>query len=499
MLTIILFTSTLLVVLYLYFTRNFNYWKERNVVGPKPVVFFGNIMESVIRRKHLLMIYKDIYEAYPEEKVVGIYRMTTPCLFLRDLDVIKHVMIKDFELFTDRGIEFSEEGLGLNIFHADGDRWRALRQRFTPLFTLGKLKNMLYLMSDRGDKFINNVEKICESQPEQHIIPLVRKFTMASITACAFGLDLNDELFEALEKMDSVIFNSNYGFELDMMYPGILKKINGSIFAKSIGPFFDNLTKNVIQQRGGIPSNKKDFMDLILELRQKKSIEAIKKHDDAGVTALELTDSVIAAQTFVFYAAGYETSASTMAYMMYELAKNPEIQDKVVEEINKVLLRHNGVITSDTLHDMTYLIQVFHETLRKYPVADLLNRNVKADYPVPGTNVTLKKGQTVIMSGFGIHHDPKYYPDPEKFDPERFSPENVKNRHPCAFLPFGAGPRNCIGNRFAKWQVQVCIIKFLSKFRLEPSSKTMAEFKYGPKRLFVYPESGIYLNILPRN
>nr|AAB06742.1 furnocoumarin-inducible cytochrome P450 [Papilio glaucus] len=499
MLTIFIVTATLFAILYLYFTRNFNYWKDRNVVGPEPTVFFGNIMESVIRRKHLIMIYKDIYEAFPKEKVVGIYRMTTPCLLLRDLDVIKHVMIKDFDLFNDRGVEFSEEGLGLNIFHADGDRWRVLRQCFTPLFTSGKLKNMLNLMSDRGDKFIKMVEKICDKEPEQQIIPLVRKFTMASITTCAFGMELDEEMIETLDKLDSLIFTTSYGNEIDMMYPGILKKLNSSLFSKMIAPFFDNLTKTIIEQRGGKPTNRKDLMDLILELRQKKAIEPMKKTHDEQVTTFELTDSVIAAQTFIFYAAGYETSASTMSFLLFELAENPDIQEKVIAEVDETLKRHNGEITYDTLSEMTYLTQVFHETLRKYPVADILLRNAKADYAVPGTNVTLKKGQTVVVSGFGIHYDPKYYPDPEKFDPERFSPENVRNRHPCAYIPFGAGQRKCLGMRFGQWQVQVCIIKLLSKFRFEPSTKTMSEFSYDPTRLLVYPKSGIFLNILPRN
>ncbi|KPJ21677.1 Cytochrome P450 6B1 [Papilio machaon] len=94
---------------------------------------------------------------------------------------------------------------------------------------------------------------------------------------------------------------------------------------------------------------------------------------------------------------------------------------------------------------MTYLQQVFDETLRKYPIVDPLQRNAQTDCIIPGTNVTIKKGQTVLVNVLGIHYDPKYYPNPEKFDPERFSPENEKDRHSCAYLPFGTGPRNCIG------------------------------------------------------
>ncbi|XP_013140508.1 PREDICTED: cytochrome P450 6B1-like [Papilio polytes] len=490
--------AALFVALYYYFTRTFNYWKERNVVGPKPLPFVGNLKDSFFRKKTVIMVYKEIYDKFPKEKVVGMYRMTTPCLLIRDLDIVKNILIKDFDLFLDRGVEFSDEGLGVNLFHADGDRWRVLRNRFTPLFTSGKLKNMLRLMSECGDKFVNYVGDVTQNNMEHRINLLVQRFTMASISACAFGLDLDKDMLKSLQDLDKLVFTVNYSIELDMMYPGILKKLNGSLFPKSVSKFFDDLTKSVIQRRGGMPTNRKDFMDLILELRQRRKIEASKRNDDEDVKVLELTDGIIAAQAFIFYTAGYETSAATIAFMLYELAMNSNIQDKLIEEIDVVLKRHNGEITYECLSDMPYLGQTFDETLRKYPVADLLFRNAQVDYPIPGTDVTVKKGQTVIISGWGIQHDPKYYPNPDKFDPERFSPENEKNRHSCAYLPFGAGPRNCLGMRFAKWQSQVCIVKFLSNFRVEPSKNTPVDLKYDPSRLFLLPSGGINLNVVRR-
>ncbi|XP_013174121.1 PREDICTED: cytochrome P450 6B5-like [Papilio xuthus] len=495
----LLAVTTLLLSLYYYFTRTFDYWKKRNVVGPKPLPFFGNIIDSVLRREHLIMTLKKIYPAYPNEKVVGLYRMTTPCLMLRDLDIIKHVLIKDFDLFVDRGISFSEEGLGQNMFHADGDKWRVLRHRFTPLFTSGKLKNMLYLMTDRGDKVIDYIGQIYDKQTELPMHLLLQKFTIGSITACAFGVDLDDEMMQTLENFDKIMFVTNYGVELDMMYPGILKKFNSSLFPKNIRTFFYDLTKSVIKQRGGMPTNRKDFMDLILELRQNKTIESYKRNDNEDVKTLEVTDSIIAAQTFVFYAAGYETSASTMTHLFYELAKNPDVQDKLITEIKEVLKGHNGEITYESLNDMTYLHQVFDETLRKYPIADVILRKAQVDYKLPGTDITLEKGTSVVLSTWGIHHDPKYYPNPEKFDPENFSTENEKKRHPCAYLPFGTGPRNCIGMRFAKLQSQVFIVKFLSKYRVEPSKSTPSEIKYDPMRVLLYSQGGLYLKVVRRD
>ncbi|XP_013140623.1 PREDICTED: cytochrome P450 6B1 [Papilio polytes] len=495
---LIAIVTVLIAALHYYFTRTFNYWKKRNVAGPNPVPLFGNIKDSVLRRKPQVMVYKSIYDAYPNEKVVGIYRMTTPSILLRDLDIIKSVLIKDFESFADRGVEFSIDGLGANIFHADGDRWRSLRNRFTPLFTSGKLKNMLPLMSRAGEGLVKYIDEVSRTQPEQSIHNLVQRFTITNIAACVFGLNLDEEMLKTFEELDKHIFTVNYSTELDMMYPGILKKLNGSLFPKVVSTFFDKLTKNVLQMRGGTPSSQRDMFDLILELREKKTLETARKFESDEVKLLELTDGVIAAQIFIFYMAGYETSATTMTYLFYELAKNPDVQDKLVAEIDEVLSRHNGNITYECLKEMTYLSKVFDETLRKYPVADFTQRNAKTDYVFPGTDITIKKGQTIIVSTWGIQNDPKYYPNPEKFDPERFDPENIKNRHPCAYLPFSAGPRNCLGMRFAKWQSEVCIVKVLSKYRVEPSKKTPEKFNYDPMRLFALPKGGIYVNMVPR-
>ncbi|KAJ0175189.1 hypothetical protein K1T71_009330 [Dendrolimus kikuchii] len=490
---------TLTIGIYWYITRTFSYWKDRNVVTPEPTPLFGNLKEAALRRKNLGLVFEEIYKQFPNEKVVGVYRMTTPCLMIRDLDIIKHVMIKDFDLFTDRGVEFSKEGLGANLFHADGELWRALRNKFTPIFTTSKLKNMLYLMTDRGDKFVQYIESL--KNPEHEIHGLVQKYTMATIAACAFGLDFDNmgDKLAILKKVDQMVLTPNFAFEIDMMFPGILKKFNSSLFPRFVTDFFFNMVRQIITERNNTPSNRKDFMDLLLELRNKGQVQSTNKNNEAEKQTVAITDGIIAAQAFVFYVGGYETSATTMSFLLYQLALNPDVQDKLIAEIDEVITKYNGQVTYECLTDMVYLDKVFKETLRMYSIVEPLQRNAVTDYKVPGTDVVLRKGQTVLVSPRGIHHDPSLYPEPEKFDPERFSVENSANRHPCAYMPFGVGPRNCIGMRFAQTQSRVCIAKLLSKFRIEPSKNTKREMEYEPKRLLIGPAGGIYLNIVKRN
>ncbi|XP_075979728.1 cytochrome P450 6B6-like [Anticarsia gemmatalis] len=487
---------------YYYFTRTYNYWKKRNVAGPTPVPFFGNLKEYTLRQKNMSLVMEEVYAEYPKEKVVGIFRMTTPGLLIRDLDIIKHIMIKDFDLFRDRGIDMSSKGLGKNLFHADSDTWSALRTRFTPIFTSGKLKNMFHLLSERSDVFVNYMEKKSQTDPEYNIHQLAQKYTVSTIFACAFGIDMDtfkNDIDDALKSVDNFALIPSYALEFDMMYPGILKKLDLSIFPVSVRDFFDKLVASIMQQRKGKPTERGDFMDLILQLQGMGEIGGGKNKGGTENKSLAITDDVIAAQAFVFYVAGYETSSTTMGYLLYQLALNPTIQEKLREDVDKAMKAHNGEITYDSIKDMKYLDKAFNETLRMYAIVDPLQRKALVDYKVPGTDVVVKKGQIVIVSVNGIHHDEKYYPNPEVFDPDRFEPELAGARHPCAYMPFGVGPRNCIGMRFGALQSRLAVAKIISKFRVETCAKTQMKLGIDPNRNLVGPAENIILNIVPRN
>jgi cytochrome P450 family 6 len=171
------------------------------------------------------------------------------------------------------------------------------------------------------------------------------------------------------------------------------------------------------------------FSDILLELRKTAS----------------LTVSELAAESFIFFLGGFETSSSLSVFTMYELALNPDIQDKLRHEIKTGIEDNDGKLTYDLLFSFKYLDMVVNETLRKYPPAFIITRNSTKDFTIPGTEMTIPANTDININVLSIHRDPEYYPEPEKFDPERFTPENVKNRKPFTFIPFGDGPRKCIG------------------------------------------------------
>lgn len=135
------------------------------------------------------------------------------------------------------------------------------------------------------------------------------------------------------------------------------------------------------------------------------------------------------------------------------------------------------------------------ETLRKYPVSDPLIRKLNATYKIPDTDLVLEKGTTILIPVMGFHRDPDIFPDPEKFDPERFTKENIANRHPYAWIPFGKGPRDCVGMRFGMMQTRLGIATVLNNFRVSPSAKTTIPMKFQPDATLLSPAGGMHLNI----
>ncbi|XP_076645678.1 putative cytochrome P450 6a14 [Halictus rubicundus] len=511
----LLLVGLLLGILYYFFTSTFDFWESRGVPFRKPTVLFGNFAPMLLFRKSLPDGIKEMYDWFKDERFFGVFRVRSPVLILRDPDLIKDICVKNFSSFSNRGIPVnSQDPLSGHLFNLEGKKWKSLRAKLTPAFSSGKLKRMFYLLAECSEEFQKLIDAFSKTDRPSAIEAreLAAKFTIDVIGSCAFGIQINaltdeeSEFHRAAKKLSKPSYKATLWRMLRTAMPKLYKLLGVQVIDPGVTRFFKNVVSRMINQRQEHAVKRHDFMDLLIELRNKGSLEndpgtgqVDNANDGEATEEIELNETSIAAQAFVFFAAGYETSSNTIAFCLYELALNNDIQEKTRRDIRDAIENENGngKLTYDAVQDMKYLDTVIAETLRKYPPASLLSRRCERRYQIPGTKVELPAGIRVMIPIYGLHHDPEYYSNPATFDPDRFTEENKRSRPAFAYLPFGEGPRNCIGMRFALLQIKVGIISFLRNHRVEACERTTTPIEFSRRSLVTTSEKGFWLRIVP--
>ncbi|XP_045460600.1 probable cytochrome P450 6a14 [Harmonia axyridis] len=490
-------------LLYKWVNYKMNYWKRRGLLVPdtsSTKTLFQILFAKNSFADRVLILYRDLKSKGVQHG--GAYITLVPLYVAMDLNIIKSIMQVDFQHFVDRGVFMDEKNdpISAHLFSLTGSKWKILRNKLSPTFTSGKMKMMFGTLVDCTKGLHKLMDKT--NGKEVDIKDVLGRFTTDIIGSCAFGIECNSledpksifrqkgrEFFDADLKQNMKNFSS-------LFVPQIMRAFKITLIPRDISSFFINLVKDTVEYREKNNVIRKDFMQLLIQLKNEgklvddEKMEAEKINEDEN----RITMDEIAAQAFVFFQAGFETSSTTMTFCLYELARNKDIQEKLRKEIIQTLDRHGGKITYENVHEMVYLDQVINETLRKYPPLPNLNRVCTKEYKVPGTDLVLEKGMQVIIPVFGIHRDPEYYPDPDKFDPERFTEENKRNRHQFSFLPFGEGPRICIGLRFGLMQTKVGLIALLSKYEFSVNKKTIEPLQFKGTSFIMTTKGDIWLD-----
>ncbi|RVE54122.1 hypothetical protein evm_001245 [Chilo suppressalis] len=430
----------------------------------------------------MAMMATEHYRKFPNERVVGYYKGTSPELVIRDPELAKRVLVTDFHHFYARGFNPHKtviEPLMKNIFFADGDLWRLIRHRFTPAFSTGKLKAMFPLITKAAGKLQLITEEIM-SREYYDARELMARYTTDFIGECGFGINmdsLSDENSQ-FRRLGKRIFHRSFRdavcAALKIMFPELCKHLR--LLDPELETTMLYLFRSVVKERDYKPSGRNDFIDLMLELKEKgdlvgESIEKKEANGDPVMIKMELNELLMTAQMFVFFGAGFETSSTASSYTLHQLAFNPDCQEKVQNEIDSVLEKYNNVLTYDAIKEMNYLEMAFYEAMRLYPsVAFLIRMCTSKEYTFPELDLTINEDVKVVIPIQAIHRDEKYFRDPEKFDPERFTfgtKEDIKN---FVFLPFGEGPRACVGARLGQMQAMAGIAAVLQKYTVEPAA-----------------------------
>ena len=293
------------------------------------------------------------------------------------------------------------------------------------------------------------------------------KLTLEVILSTAFGVDAkvqkgeNTEMLQEAKKLFQVpsILRHLSRLPFGNALFRLIRLVSGGGFQPK---YFEGIVTEIINQRRqqGL-TGRKDLLHLMMHATDETTTEGISK----------LSDEEVVAQCIIFLLAGYETSSNTLSFTLYFLAVNPDLQDKLREEIRDALeASGRKKPLYEIAQNIEYLDCVVKESQRLCPPAAAVNRQCREDYKFNGIHIPA--GTEVVIPIYALHHDPSAWEDPEKFDPERFRGERKDTRHPFQFVPFGGGPRNCIGMRFALLEIKIALVKILMKYKFVRSPET---------------------------
>ncbi|CAG2108205.1 unnamed protein product [Medioppia subpectinata] len=298
--------------------------------------------------------------------------------------------------------------VGNILAELQGEDWKRIRSITSPVFTSGKMRKMYPLVRQSVEGFMNTLSEYLKHKQVIDVKEMYACLTMDVIANCAFATKTN------------AFKDPNNAFVVNGR--DVLKVSKGKDNINDESDRHESYHNNECEE----------------ELKMANKILNIKPSNKF------ITEDEMIAQGFVVFIAGYETASTTLSFCSYELALNPDVQQKLYEEVMSSL-DTNGEIDYEVLTKLPFLDAVIAETLRLHSPIVKIGNIAAQDYRLGSTGITVQKGQTVEIPIYAIHHSEEYYPNPEMFIPDRFLPVNRHKIIPYTYLPFSAGPRNCIG------------------------------------------------------
>jgi cytochrome P450 len=473
---------------YKYVTWEFGVFKKLGINGPKPVPVFGTL--GLMMKEGLPKHDLDLKAKYGS--VVGTFQGRSPCMLIYDLDILKQILIKDFGNFTNHAPLFFEHPLDKMLSTLTDDHWRHVRNILTPTFSSGKLRKMTGQINRCTDTLCKNLQTRADSQEVFDFRGLTGAYTMDVIASTAFRVEIDsqNDPENQFVRMGKKPFEFNLASPkmlISFFFPFLVKplaKIGFGAFPKDVTQFFVSAVNKALEERGDESKSQTDFLQIMLnahleENEDDKARAAPEKKDTPRESATTwnkkgLTHDEIIAQGLMFFLAGYETTANVLALFGYNLATYPECQEKLHQEIVEVA-KGQEKLTHDLVQEMPYLDRCLSETLRMYPSGPRTDRIASEDTTING--LFIPKGMTVGVPIYAIQNDPSVWPEPEKFNPDRFLPAAKEGRDPGIYMPFGIGPRNCVGMRLALMEMKMAMARILQKFKLVQCAETEIPLK----------------------
>lgn len=399
-------------------------------------------------------------------------------MVISEPEIIKYILQTNNKNYRKaRATQILGEVIGQGLLTSEGEVWLRQRRLIQPAFHRNKLAELTKIMILESQQWIKELE-----QKTGQNINFSRETMNVTLSIVCKSLFSSAIALESLDKIENAIRSLSEYVILRVRKPIHLffLRLSGQMgFYKKQSGLLDEIVYNIIEQRKKEQKNYVDLLGMMME-----TID-----EETGEKAF--TDKQLRDETMILFLAGHETSANALAWAVFLISQHPEIEQKMLQEFAEVLDKQE--LSFENVQKLTYTEQVIKEVLRLYPPAWVMSRESLSGDQIQRLKVP--KGMYLYLFIYGVHHDPEFWPLPEKFDPERFNKENEKKELPFSYFPFGGGPRLCIGNNFAMLEMKVVLALLLMNFRFQVKNGSSVL----PEPLITLrPKGGIILQMIKR-
>ncbi|CAI5440669.1 unnamed protein product [Caenorhabditis angaria] len=485
---IVLFLTPILIAYFL----NYTYWLRRGIPTPLGYPILGNVLDMFSTTHPPPLKLQEYTKKYG--KYYGITEGLSRVLVVSDVEMINEIFLRQFDNFYGRKLNNlqgnPERDECLNVFQSQGYRWKRLRNLSSSSFSSNSLRKMRGIVEDSVFGIIDHLDRI--SKDEIDMLEIYQEFTMDVIGRIAMGQEGSKLFRNPLLIPVREIFGHNRSllYTIGNILPPFLAEIlrwfmmRYSMLGLSPAVEIHRVIREAVLERIRNPrttelsEEPRDFIDLFLDaktdVRSESSLEFSRTSASEVKIEKNLTFEEIIAQCFIFLVAGFDTASLALGYTSYLLALNPEAMRKAQKEIEEVCGEEQS-ISFDQLSRLKYLEAVIKETLRLYPLGSLGNgRRCMKSTEVCG--IRIEKDTNILVDTWSLHYDKQIWgEDSNEFRPERWNDQQMKNG--ANYLPFGFGPRQCIGMRLAMTEEKLILAHILRKFDFEIGSKTQIPLK----------------------
>jgi cytochrome P450 len=366
----------------------------------------------------------------------------------RHPEFVEHVLVTNAKNFNKqtRGYRMLRKVLGTGLLTSEGELWRRQRRIAQPAFHKQRIASFADAMTRASHEMI---DERWEAGREIDVSVEMMRVTLDIVSETLLGIESGERADTVDWTMPVILEHVVYQITHPLSPHEIVPTPRNLRFRRALKALGGIVGEIVAERRASGPRGQGDLLDMFMEMRDEET--------GATMSDRELRDEVM-----TMYLAGHETTANALGWTLYLLALHPEWETRVRAEVDRVL---GGEPASFAMLPKLELVRrVIEESMRLYPPVWLIGRNAVADDVVMGYRIP--KGRLTFVSPYLTHRDPKYWPEPERFDPDRFLPENARRRPKHAYIPFSTGQRKCIGDQFAIMEAQLVLATILQRARL---------------------------------